>query len=165
LDAVKNYHPDLAVLMIPVPQDPACNPQAPKTGVRDTLGCKYAHFALAVWRSSPADFATMDQWLFETDELPDLASVVERTKELRPRLNLDPVISDSDLDGAIPQGLDLYRASGAAKVPALLLPRAIVSGQIPSSEELRAIMAKELGLQCGRSPNVAQTISPPAVIL
>lgn len=71
LDALMAKYPDqLAMIVLPVPLERACNPHLP-LGLKDhPNACKFAELALKVWRADPESFAAFHQSLFDCRNQP-----------------------------------------------------------------------------------------------
>lgn len=63
-----------AVIVLPVPLHPGCNPRAPRDSARHEGACEFARLALAVWRADPAAFPALHrEWLLRPNLTPALA--------------------------------------------------------------------------------------------
>lgn len=138
------YPGGLAVLLLPVPMDPACNPYLHKRHVLHAHACRYARLAMALWLTSPAAYNDYDQWFFETDEAPPLGIACAKAAELICSKSFDADAPDPEIDAPILQALEIYKAIGTGRVPMLLLPHATFTGDLPPNAELMSILAEQL---------------------
>jgi hypothetical protein len=144
----------VAVLLVPVPQDPACNPdvgpaRAPAAAAGARHACAYARLALAAWAAAPAAHEAFERWLFDAPELPAPGEAARRAAELTAGYPATDGTSAED-DPRIARAVAAHRAAGTGKIPTLLLPRATVTGAVPSLDELENVLRRELGVAAFR---------------
>lgn len=135
--------PELGVLLLPLPQHPACNPEVKEIAPGRGYACQYARLGLAVWHSCPERYKEFDEFLLDGAEPPPIGLAVGRAIKLCGRA-LDPHRPDEATEQAIRKAIDLYRGLQIKKVPTLLLPHAQVAGQLRSLAELKSVLAREL---------------------
>lgn len=81
-------HPDqLAVLVVPVPVHPACNPSITHEHDRFAESCEIASISLGVYRLAPDAWPAFDLWLFDLNRPRRLEEV---RAYVRDSLDLDP---------------------------------------------------------------------------
>jgi uncharacterized membrane protein len=136
--AVAEHPAELAVVLVPVPLDPACNPAiAQVLGEKQT--CDHTRLFLAVWQTDPGAFPAYSHWVMGTLRCPafqDARSKMHR--ELGMPLSL--ALTAGALDLHIQKAVNLYRQSTAQKLPQLLLPNQLVVGRMTSLKDLRAAL-------------------------
>ncbi len=134
---------DLAILMMPVPMDKTCNPMVQATPPEHRDACVYSRYAMAVFRAAPDRFAEMDEWLFEPIR-PWALDLVRTKAELLvggPE-KLRAAIDDPWMAKRHNEALSIYNAVGQGQLPKLLFATAVVSGPIPSIEQLTEVFSK-----------------------
>lgn len=142
-EAMRHDRASLAMTMVPIPLDPACNPLVLKPDRLHINACAYARLALAVWNADWTRYATFDDLLFEDDKPPPLSIARQRAQELCANEILDPALPDPQLDRIIRAGLNVYRSLRLKQTPALLLPHGVLTG-VPSPVEFRAVVNNHL---------------------
>jgi uncharacterized membrane protein/protein-disulfide isomerase len=142
-EAVLRTQRQLAVLLIPVPQDSACNPTI-QNEVVDRNACEYARLALAVWATDPLKYADLEKWLFTPDSLPSIELTMDYASRLLGWSDPNPILSS--MDRLITNAVAIQSSGNIGKIPTIFLPRATITGEIPSVEELLKVLQKELSL-------------------
>ena len=118
LEAQAQLAGDLAIIILPVPMNPACNPAAPAfPGERFAESCELARLALAVHRADPAAFAAFDAWLFEPELPRTAADARAHAAELVGEPALAAALDDPALDAIIERNVDAYARSDADRIP------------------------------------------------
>jgi uncharacterized membrane protein len=143
VEVVRRHPSRLGVLILPVPQHPACNERIKKVVPGHGYACQYARLAIALWQVRPDLYQQFDDYLFAEAEIPPLGSAMRRAKELA-GVDIDPHKPDEAADQVIRRAIDLYLTMPVKKVPTLLLPSASLVGRIDSARELEAILANLL---------------------
>lgn len=142
--AVQDSKGLLAVVLIPCPTDPDCNPFAQRRG--GTSGCSFARLALTVWDRAPDRFAEFERRLLREPQLSGIDAAIQIAEEAVCNWKFDDGEARRRYFRKLGQAIGLHRSSGIEAVPVLLLPRATVSGEIPTLDELLKLLEKELGL-------------------
>jgi uncharacterized membrane protein len=145
LEVVAHYQGDLAVLMLPIPQHPACNTTVSHPLESATQACEYARLATLVSRHGLDAYAAFERWSLESEEVPSYEAALERARLLIGQ----SAITATALGGSeelLGRAVEIYAVSQTVKVPALLLPRARLTGALPCIEALLKILVKELGI-------------------
>lgn len=169
-DAVRLAGGWLAVLYVPVPMDPACNPAAAGRKARArTDVCEYARLVLSVHAAAPAAYPALERWLLaQPDPPPPIDVARRRATELAPaeaaawadavaRPGVTGVV-----DRKVASAVAAYRAARLTQVPALLLPAAAIGGQLPSPQKLLDLLGRELAKPAGAGTTIAN--APAAVV-
>jgi uncharacterized membrane protein len=139
-EALELCGPDIALLLVPAPVDPTCNPHVTRRHATHAFACRFARLGLDVWRRGRASFAAYDRWVFEPAEPPAIGlarAFAERSVGVD---DMDPSVPDGELDRLIAQGVATYRASGAGGMPTLLFRDAVLRGELPPTAELARII-------------------------
>lgn len=146
LDALVAAHAGrVAVLLMPVPLERACNPQL---GINKshTGSCEITRIALAVWRARPQDFAGFHKRLMAR---PSAASARGIALELMTDEQLAAALTEPWIDASISSNVQAWRAfsPNTDKLPKLLIrEKRILHGLPPGEEEFLRVMQQELGL-------------------
>lgn len=134
----------LAILHIPVPLHPACNPMLKKVYAGRTQACQYAKLAVAVSCASPDLYGLFLDYLFKKPKLPPLGLAVSHAQELT-GLVLSAYAHDEQINARISRGVEICQTANIDRIPAFLLPNAAVIGEVYSVPELQAIFKREMG--------------------
>jgi len=143
-EAVERCKPMLSVILVPVPQDSACNPMARSASAHGNA-CGHARLALAAWAADRSKYSLYVRWLFASDSPPSIEVASAYASSLFEWS--DPLLLVTSMDQWITRAIEIHTSSRTGKIPTILLPRATVSGEVPSTDELLRILDKELGLK------------------
>ena len=135
--------PELGVLLLPLPQHPACNPAVKEIAAGHGYACQYARLGLAVWHSRPDRYLEFDRFLLDGPEPPPIGLAMRRAVELCGKA-LDPHRADEETDRAFRKSMAVYGSLRIKKVPTLLFAHAQVAGELKSMAELQSVFAREL---------------------
>jgi hypothetical protein len=102
--------------------------------------------ALCLWRAAPGRFVELDRWMFAPPRPPAVADVRSRIVDWvgEDRLRI------AEYDPAVPLAVRTAVATCATlmnrppPMPIVLLPRAVLFGQLPGAEELMRILREQL---------------------
>ncbi|MGA2500123.1 MAG: vitamin K epoxide reductase family protein [Tepidisphaeraceae bacterium] len=143
MKAIQARRAELAVLIMPVPMDMACNPMVKATPAEHRDACVYARYAMGVFRAAPERFAEMDEWLFEPIRPWELDLVKMRAEFLAGGADkLAAAMNDPWMAKRHNEAMAIYDAAGQGQLPKMLFEHAAVSGPIPSYEQLLEVFEK-----------------------
>ena len=138
----------MAMVVLPTPQHPRCNPEVNSTELRFEHACELARLALAVHRAEPGQFAAFDHWLFESEQprLPDAAR--RQAEALVGRLPLERTLADAWIDARIAADVAAIRRGGLDRIPVVLSPGfSAIVGRPADEPTVNRILLDELGLK------------------
>lgn len=142
---------DLAIVLLPMPLDKACNPLLAATGPEHVNACEYARIGMAVWRAKPAALAAYEEWFFEPTKPRPVAEARAKAIELTGRPDLDTVMADPWIDDWLKLGRDVFKANwdrtGRNFLPMLNVGAVLSSGKLESDDELYGILEQHVGLK------------------
>jgi uncharacterized membrane protein len=144
-EAVTAQRGALAVLLLPVPLHPACNPTVKKLFPGRGYACQYARLSIGVWQARPDRFEAFDRYMFAEAEPPPLGIAIARAEELT-GVRVNPHQPDPRQDCVVHRAIKAYQAAELQRTPSLLLPRAKMDGEVRSLPELQAILKHQLRL-------------------
>lgn len=158
LDAVrKRFGAALAILTLPVPLNPDCNPNIKdyKSGFSDA--CKLAELALAVWLSDPAAFEPMHQWLLVSEKVPSFSDARRHAENLVDADALAEALADPWVKRQIRADVMLHeRTSGIenrnATLPKLIHRLGIATGLPQTATALARELERTLGIKPAGPP-------------
>lgn len=142
------YDGQLAIVLLPMPRDPRCNPSITEPDPGFEHACEIARLALAVWRTDRDRFPEFDHWLFDTDEPRPPEAARRQAESLLDPARLAVALEDPWIDRLIKQNVDAYAASGDDRIPVVRSPGidAIV-GRPATESALFDILERDLGLK------------------
>jgi len=158
LDAVrKRFGAALAILTLPVPLNPDCNPNIKdyKSGFSDA--CKLAELALAVWLSDPDAFEPMHQWLMVSEKVPGFSDARRHAENLVDADALAEALADPWVKRQIRADVMLHeRTSGIenrnATLPKLIHRLGIATGLPQTATALARELERTLGIKPAGPP-------------
>jgi uncharacterized membrane protein len=133
----------IAVLLVPVPLDPACRPLVAalaKKNFPPLESCDLARLFLAVWHTDREAFVEFSQWLMGGRKAPALQAARSRAhQKLGPPLST--TVLTAPLDGYIQKAINCHQSAGGEKLPQILLADRLITGRIGSMLELGKVLA------------------------
>jgi uncharacterized membrane protein/protein-disulfide isomerase len=140
--AQKQYSEDLAIFVLPVPLENACNPAA--SGGGHPGACELARISIAVWRLDPSKFQTFHDWMFESSRSESAARQFAETLVDKERLKTELA---SGVPGQyIGRHVSLYQRVGSGQVPKLIFPSTTMQGEVNSVATLCQAIERELAV-------------------
>jgi uncharacterized membrane protein len=140
LEAMREDEGAFAVMMVPVPHDPRCNPAIAKPDPEHANACAYARLALSLWAADWTQYAAFDEFMFAPDRPPALGLARARAAAMLGQPVFDPTVPDADVDPVIREGIALYESVGAERTPTVLMPRGFFTGRVETTRELWKIL-------------------------
>jgi uncharacterized membrane protein len=162
--ALDAFERELAILAVPAPLEPACNPMIRILDPRYANACTYWRLALAMWQIDPARFPSFHHWLLEGENPPSIDAAKERAAELTGTDAVAAAMTSPKVQEHLSDGLTIYRLTGAGQLPKLLLPGDMLRGQVSSSAELISVLRGQLRGAGTRGPTQqpVMPVAPPA---
>ena len=131
-----HFKDELAVLAIPLPMEPACNPFIQFPNRKHVNACTYTRYALAVWHADRAKFHEYHEWLYEPARPPHLEDARGRAEQLVGPRAFASALADPAIESQIKNALGIYQFLGGGQIPKLVMNRGVLVGQIPSLQRL-----------------------------
>jgi hypothetical protein len=142
-EVVRNDRSHIAVLVLPIPQHPDCNPDIKAIVPGHGYACQHARLAVAVWQARPEQYEEFDEYLFEEKDAPAIGLAMRYASELA-GVTINPHKPDEAADAVVKRAIEINGLVPLKKIPSLLLPRASLAGKTRSTAELQAILKREL---------------------
>jgi len=139
----------LAIVSLPSPLDPGCNPTVSRHYPAHTNACDYARLGLTVWRADRAKHAEFDDWLFRPDRPPPLSEARLFAVQLVGSAAFDKASQDPWVEQQLRQGVSLYEIAYRARqgsMPQLILGTNVAVGTF-TPEQLFKLIEDNLGLK------------------
>lgn len=106
--ARQRYGDQLTILLLPMPLDSRCNKHINFSKDIHKNACAFARLILAVWKTKPAEVATMHRWLFSQDKEPTAEAARAYAAELVGADALEQALQDPDLGRRINENGRIY---------------------------------------------------------
>ncbi len=131
---------DVAIAMIPMPLDAACNPAVPQTQYIHLNACLYAKIGLAIWRINPLAYLSYDLFMFQTETPPSAEQARAAADQLVGKEAMDKALADPSIVDPIRLGITMFHSPPLERkvLPILVSPEKAVYG-IPSLPELNSM--------------------------
>lgn len=148
-EAQRMFSNQLAIVSLPMPLDPLCNPTMRRANPSHTNACALAKLSLAVWRADRTKHHEFDEWIMTGEKAPSLADAEAKAAGLVG----DPALRQSMLDPWVNSQLQTdiaiyevaYRA-GRGQMPQLIVGMNVALGSY-SKTELIQLLVDNLGLK------------------
>jgi thiol-disulfide isomerase/thioredoxin len=134
----------LAIVNLPIPLEPDCNPIMKRRLAKHTNACAYAKLGLAVWKADPAQLPAFEDWVFSFPR-PPAPDVVRQ--EAAKRVGDDALrkaLQDPWIDEYLAFGIRLYHTNylrfKKSRLPLLMTGTNLVSGMVRSTNDLYRIL-------------------------
>lgn len=141
--AMERFQDRLAVIVLPVPMDSACNPQISATSGAHREACKLAKLAIAVWHIKPAAFTEFHHWLMQSK--PNYSQAFVRAEQTVGNEPLRNELASGLPEKFIAQNIKLYQRANSGAIPKVLFPTSTAVGELRSTDTLLSIIDKQLG--------------------
>jgi uncharacterized membrane protein/protein-disulfide isomerase len=136
----------LAVILLPVPMDAACNPNIASTLTMFRDSCTYARLSLAVYMADATRFAEFHEWMLTGDFAPDPDKARARAAELVGEDLLQQALSAPEVEQWIQDGIGIYRYLKAESLPKIIAGNSVISSAGLAKEKLYTSLREALGL-------------------
>lgn len=145
--ARQHYGTQIALIMIPLPLEPSCNPAIPRVIPEHVNSCTYTRYALAVFRADPVRFEQFHDRVMQGERPPTLEQTRQIAEELLTSSAFAIALSDPAIEKHIQESVQLYRNVGGGPIPKLILPTAVVGGEIYPLQHLYDVLESYLDLK------------------
>ena len=131
---------DLAVVVLPVPMNTACNPVVKRDHPSHVEACQLSELAVAVWRCDPAKFSEFHKWMFEGDVAPIYTSALGKASELLGKEIIEKELNKGTAKAYVKSHCQMYKVLNGGAVPKLLFPRRAVQGEFTALDSLTTMI-------------------------
>jgi uncharacterized membrane protein len=145
--ARQRYGTQIAFIAMPVPLEPSCNPAVPRIFPEQVNSCTYTRYALAVFVADPMKFEQFHDRIMQGDRPPSLEQTRHIAEEIVTASAFATALADPSIDKHIQESVQYYRDVGAAAIPKLVLPSALVSGEIYPLQHLYDVLESHLDVK------------------
>ena len=141
--AKENMGDDLAVIVLPVPMNSACNPAVQVDHPSHVEACQLSELAVAVWRASPDKFSEFHKWMFEGQTAPIYSTALGKASELVGKEKIDKELKKGTAKAYVKSHCQMYRTLNAGAVPKLLFPTRAIQGEFTAVETLTTMIREQ----------------------
>jgi protein-disulfide isomerase len=145
--ARQRYGTQVAFIAIPLPLEPCCNPAIPRIIPEHINSCTYTRYALAVWIANPSQFEQFHNRVMEGERPPSLEQTRQIAQELITPQAFASALADPSIEKHIQESVQLYRNVGAGPIPKLILPAAVIHGEIYPLQHLFDVLESHLEIK------------------
>jgi uncharacterized membrane protein len=135
---------ELAIVAVPVPMFPDCNPEAKHRYENRVQACAYARLCWAVWLSAPGVYDDWDAFMAQGQAPQPFGLALRKAQSLADLGRFNIRSGDDILNDKVATGVEVYRRSRANILPVLLMPRGIGRGHISTADELYSALREHL---------------------
>jgi len=150
VEAVHRFSNELAMITLPVPLDPKCNPILKRTLARHVNACALARLGLTVWRANPKAAAAFDEWVFGPVLPPSPAAVEEYARKLVGNQAFDQAATNTWINQQIEQDISIYesvyRQTHQGNLPEVIIGTNVISGTF-NGQQLDQALAEGFNLR------------------
>ena len=130
----------LAIIVLPVPLDPKCNPNVKTSDPKHADACDLAKLAVALWYVDRDKFPEFHHYLFE--KKPNYAAALIKAKEIVDNEKLAATMKGTIPSEYIAKHIALYIKAGSGNIPKLMFPKTSSVGAIESTEVVVSLIEK-----------------------
>jgi uncharacterized membrane protein/protein-disulfide isomerase len=145
--ARQHYGTQIALIMIPLPLEPSCNPAIPRVIPEHVNSCTYTRYALAVFRADPSRFEQFHDRVMQGEKPPSLEQTRQIAEETIIPSAFAAALSDPAIEKHIQESVQLYRTVGGGPIPKLILPTAVIGGEIYPQQHLYDVLESYLDVK------------------
>lgn len=154
-EALRRFDGQIAVVVMPVPNEIACNPYVQKARKQSLGACYAAKLSLAVSKLAPEKFEAFHEWMLEGDSIPSRASALIEARNHIDGDEISRALVDEDgsLTARIKNYVELSAAiaqQGRFGLPAQILGNKVIAGPPNTVDELCETWAEAFGLETPR---------------
>lgn len=129
----------VALVNVPIPLEPDCNPIMKRPNPKHTNACDYARIGLALWRAKPEALAEFDDYMMGPNR-PLHPAIAGRAAERRVgKEAFQAALKDPWIDAYLAEGIRLYHTNYLVyrkqRLPLLMSGTNLVSGEMRTVEQ------------------------------
>lgn len=126
----------LAIIVMPVPLNTACNNQIQQTAPQFFESCEVAKLAIAVWRVDQDKFLEFHDWMFEGSQPRSLNAAKQYAENLVDADKLERVLASTLPAAFVKKHVEVYQKAGGGTIPKLLFRTTGIVGEYRSADSL-----------------------------
>ncbi len=145
--ARQRYGTQIAFVAIPLPLEPSCNPAIPRVIPEHINSCAYTRYALALFIANPSQFDEFHDRMMQGEHPPSLEETRKLAEQLTTPRAFAAALSDPSIEKHIQGSVQIYRDAGTGAIPQLILPTAVVKGEIYPQQHLYEVLESYLDVK------------------
>ena len=134
--AKKSLGKDLAVVVLPVPMNLACNPLIKTSLPAHAESCELSRLAIAVWRLDAKKFGDFHHWMFEGKTAPTYSQAFAKAAEWVGSDELNKELAKTICSQYVDRNIELYKRAGGGPIPKLVFKQTTIVGEYTSGDSL-----------------------------
>jgi hypothetical protein len=150
MEASRLFSNDLAIVSLPMPLDPACNPVVTRIHPDHTNACALARVGLAVWRADRKASTHFDDWVFGPPRPPQPEAAAQFARQLVGSNAFERALLDPWIEARIQQDIALFKSAyqrfRKGAMPELIIGTNLTSGPL-KREQLFRLLAEQFSLR------------------
>jgi uncharacterized membrane protein/protein-disulfide isomerase len=155
----KTFGNQLAIVSLPMPLDRQCNYTVQVTAGAHSNACEYARLGLAVWRANRTVHPQFDDWLFQPEHPPDLATTRDYAARLVGAQKLDALYTNQWVEAQLQLAVNLFATNfihvHQGSMPQVIIGTNLLTGTV-APEEIYRRLENQLGLRATNLISQAQ---------
>ena len=145
--AKKKLGEDLAVVVLPVPMNLACNPLIKTSLPAHAESCELSRLAIAVWRLDSKKFSDFHQWLFEGETAPTYDQALAKASESVGSEALNAELAKTVCSKYVDRNVELYKRAGGGAIPKMVFKQTTIVGEFTSGDSLTDLIKQYTSAQ------------------
>lgn len=149
-EARPRYGDQLAIVMLPMPNDIRCNRYVKQGGQDHRGACKLANLAVATSDLDPATFEKLHDWMMKPEHAPSYGSSLSRASKTIDQGELLERLADKNVSDRVQGYIELFATLDRtydASLPLQILGGEVVAGAPASAQELCDLWEQKLGIK------------------
>lgn len=149
-EVMPSFGDELAIVVLPVPNDILCNRYVRQRGENHRGACKLANLAVAIAAVDPVAFARLHDWIMEQEKVPSYPSSLSRVRNYTDESAVLKELSGDGVSERVQKYIELFAMLGTLQksiLPMQVIGDEIVTGSIESTQELRELWESKLGIK------------------
>jgi uncharacterized membrane protein len=145
--ARQRYGTQIAFIAVPLPLEPSCNPAIPRIIPEHVNSCIYTRYALAVFLANPSRFEEFHNRIMEGERPPSLEQTRQIAEEVIMSQAFAAALTHPSIEKHIQESIQLYRDLGTGPIPKLVLPTAVIHGEIHPLQHMFEVLESHLDVK------------------
>lgn len=141
--AKENMGDELAVVVLPVPMNTACNPSVTRDHAVHLEACQLSELAVAMWRCDAAKFSEWHRWMFEGKDSPNYVTALAKATELVGKDRLEKELKKKTAKAYVKSHCKMYQTLNGGPIPKILFPRRAIQGEFTAVDTLTTMIKEQ----------------------
>ncbi|MEX2171120.1 MAG: vitamin K epoxide reductase family protein [Pirellulales bacterium] len=149
-ESLPKYGEQLAIVMLPVPNDILCNRYVRQGGEDHRGACKLANLAIATADLDPLTFVRLHDWIMDQEHPPSYSSSLRRASQTIDQSKLIGQLARADVPERVQRYIELFATMSRtvkSSLPMQIVGDEVISGAPASAQELSDLWEQKLGIK------------------